>query len=106
VLHNLVEGYIGTDAGYLKNFSYSIHDTFYHITAALMLMCMLIERADFCISRRFQWRVAGAAWRWCYQDAGDGMEPSGLRGAGLTVKSAVRITVSLVSRSRAVTSMV
>lgn len=35
MLHNLVEGYIGTDAGYLKNFSYSIHDTFYHIYCGL-----------------------------------------------------------------------
>jgi hypothetical protein len=26
----LVEDYIGTDGGYLKGFSYNIHDTFYH----------------------------------------------------------------------------
>jgi hypothetical protein len=29
-IQNLVENYIGTEAGYLKNFSYRTHDTFYH----------------------------------------------------------------------------
>jgi hypothetical protein len=34
-INNLVEGYIGTSAGYLNNFSYSIHDTFYQIYCGL-----------------------------------------------------------------------
>jgi hypothetical protein len=34
-INNLVEGYIGTNAGYLNNFSYSIHDTFYQIYCGL-----------------------------------------------------------------------
>jgi hypothetical protein len=29
-INRLVEDYIGTNEGYLNNFSYSIHDTFYH----------------------------------------------------------------------------
>ena len=31
----LVEDHIGTDGAYLKNFSYGIHDTFYHIYCGL-----------------------------------------------------------------------
>ena len=34
-INNLVEGYIGTNSGYLNNFSYSIHDTFYQIYCGL-----------------------------------------------------------------------
>jgi hypothetical protein len=30
-ISKLVEGYIGTSDGYLKHFSYSKHDTFYHV---------------------------------------------------------------------------
>ncbi len=29
-IDRLVEDYIGTNGGYLNNFSYSIHDAFYH----------------------------------------------------------------------------
>ncbi|HVS90124.1 MAG TPA: abortive infection family protein [Candidatus Acidoferrum sp.] len=34
-INNLVEGYIGTNAGYLKDFSYSTHDAFYQIYCGL-----------------------------------------------------------------------
>jgi hypothetical protein len=34
-INKLVEDYIGTEGGYLRNFSYSIHDTFYHIYCGL-----------------------------------------------------------------------
>ncbi len=34
-INNLVEGYIGTNAGYLNDFSYSIHDAFYQIYCGL-----------------------------------------------------------------------
>ncbi|HEY2120936.1 MAG TPA: hypothetical protein VGH37_17240 [Candidatus Acidoferrum sp.] len=34
-INNLVEGHIGTNAGHLSNFSYSIHDDFYQIYCGL-----------------------------------------------------------------------
>ncbi|MGA3176324.1 MAG: abortive infection family protein [Candidatus Acidiferrum sp.] len=34
-INNLVEGYIGTNAGYLNNFSYSVHDAFYQLYCGL-----------------------------------------------------------------------